>query len=258
MDAWDHYMRGMWRFYQFSADDQVQAEQLMRQAIKIDPKSTLGHIGLARVLVAKILWGYSENLEAERRAAYAAGRRAVELDEKEAYGHYALGWASLLMGQQEVALIEARKTIDLTPNFAIAHFLLGVIRLFLGRFDQVSDPIQRAMRLSPHEPLKFYFYNFLALAEYHQGHFEDAARLARMGIAVRSSHILYRTLAASCGQLGRIAEAKMALDDLRKLLPKDADRQWEIANPYVDPAHREQFIEGMRKAGWTALGGREV
>jgi adenylate cyclase len=252
MDAWDHYMRGMWRFYQFSSDDIVQAELLMQQAIKIDPKFTLGHIGLARVLALKILWGWSDNLDADRQAAYAAARRAVELDEKEAYGHYTLAWASLLMGQQEAALIEAQKSIDLTPNFALAYYILGVIRVFLGRFDQVSDPINRAIRLSPHEPQKFLFYNFLALAEYHQGHFEEGARIARMGIAVRPFHLLYRTLAACCGQLERANEAQAALADLRRLLPKDADHQWEITNPYIDPAHRARFIEGMRKAGWNA------
>jgi adenylate cyclase len=249
MGAWDYFMRGMWRFYQFSSDDQVQAERLMRQAIKLDPKHALGHIGLARVLVAKILWGWSDNLEADRQAAHSAGRRAVELDEKEPYGHYTLAWASLLMGQQEVALNEAQKAIDLVPNFALAYFVLGAIRIFLGQFDQASDPIHRAMRLSPHEPLKFYIYNFLALARYHQGHFEEAARIARMGIAVRPFHMLYRTLAASYGQLGLTKEAHAALADLQRLLPKDAARQWEISNPYVDPAHRARLIEGLRKAG---------
>ena len=221
MDAWDHYMRGMWRFYQFSSDDLADAEQLMRQSIKLDPKFTLGHIGLARVLVAKIMWGKSENLDADRQAAYAAARRAVELDEREAYGHYTLAWASLLTGRQEAALAEAQKSIDLTPNFALAFFVLGVSRIFLGRFDQASDPIQRAMRLSPHEPLKFVFFNFLALAQYHQGNFEEGARIARMGIDVRHSHMLYRTLAACCGQLGHAVEAEAALAELRRT---DAER----------------------------------
>jgi adenylate cyclase len=249
MDAWDHYMRGMWRFYQFSSEDTIQAELLMRQAIKIDPKLTLGHLGLARVLALKILWGWSENLDVDRQAAYAAGRLAVELDEKEAYGHYTLAWASLLTGRQEVALLEAQKSIDLTPNFALAYYILGAIRVFLGRFDQVSDPINRAIRLSPHEPQKFLFYNFLALAEYHQGHFEEAARIAQLGIAVRPFHMLYRTLAACCGQLGRTREARIAIAELRRLMPKDAEHQWEVTNPYINPLHRAQFIAGIRKAG---------
>jgi adenylate cyclase len=252
MDAWDHYMRGMWRFSQFSPDDVRQAEPLMRQAILIDPKLALGHIGLARVLALKILWGWSEDLDADRRAAYLSARRAVELDEKEAYSHYTLAWAHLLNGRPEAALMEAQKSIELTPNFALANYIVGVIQLFHGHFEQVYEPISRAMRLSPHEPQKFLFYNFLALAEYHQGRYEAALRTAQLGLAVRPFHWLYRICAACYGQLGRLPEAKVALADLDRALPKNSVHQWEITNPYVDPSHRAHFIEGMDKAGWTA------
>src|SRR5262245_47535282 len=70
-----------------------------------------------------------------------------------------------------------------------------------------SDPFQRAMRLSPRDPLTFFFENYLALAHYHQGRYEDAAKMARMGIAIRPTHVLYRTLAACYGRLGRLEEA---------------------------------------------------
>ena len=250
MDAWDHYMRGLWRLYQFTSDDNAKAERLMRRAIELDPTSALGHMGLVRVLVAKIFWGWCENLEADRQAAYAAGRRAVELDERDPHAHYALAWTSLLMREHESALAEAQKAIDLTPNFALAYYVLGVIRAYLGRFDQASDPIHRAIRLSPHEPIIFFFYYILAIAQYHQVHYEEAAKLARMGIGARRFHMLYRMLAACYGQLDRAEEARAALAEMRPLMPKDAERHWEITNPYADPAHRAQFIDGLRKAGW--------
>src|SRR5262245_34906621 len=154
------------------------------------------------------------------------------------------------MREHEIALSEAHKSIDLTPNFALAYYALGGIRVFLGRFDQVSDPMQRAMRLSPHEPLTFAFYNCLALAQYQQGRYEEAAKFARTAIGFRPFHLLYRTLAACYGQLGHLEEARVALAELRRLMPKDAERQWEVTHPYVDPAHRAHFIDGLRKAGW--------
>jgi tetratricopeptide (TPR) repeat protein len=219
--------------------------------IEIDPTLALGHIGLTRVLVAKIFWGWTENVNADVQESYAAARRAVELDDRDAHAHYVLTWASLLSREHESALAEAQKAIDLTPNLALAYYALGVIRVFLGRFEQASEPIHRAMRLSPHEPVLFFFYYMLAMAEYHQGHYEEAAKLARMGIGVRPFHLLYRMLAACYGQLGRPAEdAQAALAEMRRLMPKDAERQWEVANPYVDPAHRAHFIDGLRKAGW--------
>jgi TolB-like protein len=251
MDAWDHCIRGMWRYYHFNPEDHARAERLMRQAIELDPTFAQGHIGLSRVLASKIVFGWSENVDADRPASYAAARRAVELDEQDPYAHYALAWPSLLTGDLDNAVEAAQKAIDLAPNFALAYFGLGAARVFLGRFDQVADPFRRAMRLSPHEPLTFLFFHFLALAEYHQGHYEEAVKIARKGIGIRPFHMLYRTLAACYAQLGRLEEARLALAEMRRLMPKHAERLWDVTNPYVDPAHRAHFLEGLHKAGWT-------
>jgi adenylate cyclase len=251
MDAWDHYVRGMWHFHQFNPEDSARAERLMRRAIELDATFAQGHMGLARILNNRVLFEWSEDVDANLQAAYASARRAVELDDKDPYAHYILAWPSLLMRKHENAVAAAQRAIDLTPNFALAYFMLGVTRVFLGRFEQTSDPFQRAMRLSPHEPLTFFFANHRALAQYHQGHYEEAVDVVRTGIAMRPTHMLYRTLAACYGQLNRSDDARAALAELNRLMPKDAERHWDVTNPYVDPAHRAFFIDGLRKAGWV-------
>ena len=250
MDAWDHQMRGLWRMYQFNPDSNVRAERLMRQAIELDPGFTPGYAGLSRVFTQRIVFEWTEDLDGDRRAAYAAARRAVELDDKDAYAHYALAWANVLMRGHEDAIAEAQKSIDLTPNFALGYYILGVARVFIGRFEQAIDPFRRAMRLSPHEPLAFVFYYYLSLAQYHWEHYEEAVKIARMGIGIRPTHMLYRALAASYGQLGRSEEARAALAEMRRLMPEAAERLWDVINPYLDPSHRAHFIVGLRKAGW--------
>jgi TolB-like protein/Flp pilus assembly protein TadD len=251
MDAWDHYLRGMWHFHQFSPTDSVQAERLMRRAIDIDPTFAQAHMGLARILSNRVLFEWSDDIDASLRASYESARRAVELDDRDPYAHYILAWPCLLMREHEEAVAAVQRAIDLTPNFALAYFMLGVIRVFLGRFEQASDPFQRAIRLSPREPLTFFFANHRALAQYHLQRYEDAAKIVRMAIGVRPTHMLYRTLAACYGQLGRAEEARAALAELRRLMPNDAERHWEVTNPYLDPAHRDDFIDGLRKAGWS-------
>jgi TolB-like protein/class 3 adenylate cyclase len=249
MDVWDHYARGMWLFYQFSPDHHDEAAQQMRLAIERDPTSAYGHMGLARVLNSKIWWGFSTDPEAERTVAYAAARRAAEIDDRDSYVQYGLAWTNLVTDHQEEAVAAAQKSIDLTPNFALGYFALSVSRVFLGRPDQAADPFQRAMRLSPHEPLTFFFSNFQALAQYQLGRYEEAALIARQSIALRPFETLYRTLAAACGQLGRLVEAEAALAEMVRLMPSGAARCWEFAYPYADLSHHEHFLDGLRKAG---------
>jgi adenylate cyclase len=249
MDAWDHFLRGMWHFYRFSPEEHAKAEAQMREAIRLNPDSAQGYIGLSRVINARVQLGWTLDPDADRQAAYAASRRAVEIDDRDSYAHYTLAWASITLGRQQEALAEAQKSIDLTPNLALAYFSLGVARLFVGSFDQVADPFQRAMRLSPHEPLTFLFAGFLALAQYHLGRYEAAIGTAQSAIALRPFHSLYRVLAACYGQLGRQAEAAAALEEMTRLMPPAALQNWELTYPYSDPAHRAQLLDGLRKAG---------
>jgi len=251
MDAWDHHMRGLWRFHQFSPEDNTDAARLLRRAIKLDPGFAPAFATLSRVFTQRIVFEWSEDLDGDRQAAFAAARRAVELDQKDPYAHYALAWASLLLREHVDAVAEAQKSIDLTPNFALGYYLLGAARALYGRFEQAIDAFQRAMRLSPHDQMSFFFCYYFALAHYHQENYEEATKVARMGIGIRPTHMLYRALAASYGQLGRADEAGQALAQMRRLMPKGAEHLWEVMNPYFDPAHREHFIEGLRKAGWV-------
>jgi adenylate cyclase len=251
MDAWDHHMRGLWRFHQFSPEDNADAARLLRRAIELDPGFAPAFAALSRVFTQRIVFEWSEDLDGDRQAAFAAARRAVELDEKDPYAHYALAWTSLLLREHVDAVAEAQKSIDLTPNFALGYYVLGAARALYGRFEQAIDPFQRAMRLSPHDQMSFFFCYYFALAHYHQENYEEAAKVARMGISIRPTHMLYRALAASYGQLGRADEAGQALAEMRRLMPKGAERLWEVMNPYFDPAHRQHFIEGLRKAGWV-------
>ena len=250
MNAWDHCMRGLWRFHKFNAEDCARAERLMRRATELDPELALAHTGLSRIATQKIVFEWGENADLDLRTSHTAARRAVELDDKDPYAHYALFWPSLLLREHETAIAETQKAIDRTPNLALAYLGLGVGRVFAGRFEQAADPFKRGMRLSPHEPLTFFFCNYVALAEFHQERYDEAAAIARMGIGIRPTHVLYRTLAACYGQLGRAEDARLALAEMHRIMPPNAMKLFEMVIPYANPAHRLQFLDGLNKAGW--------
>lgn len=251
VDVWDHYMRGMWRFYQFTAEDNAAAEEIMRETIELEPTDALGYVGLARTLTQKIVCEWDEDISATRSAGYAAAQRAVELDDKDPYAHYTLAWQSLMNLDHSISIPAAQRAIDLAPNFALGHFVMGVARVFAGHFESGVDAFQHAMRLSPHDPMTFHFCIHLALARYHQGRHEEAVELARAGIELRPAHCLFRVLAACYGQLGQRSEGLAALTEMRRRMPKNAERLWRFALPYADPAHLADLIDGLRKAGWS-------
>jgi adenylate cyclase len=249
LDAFDCCMRGMWHTAQYTVDENLQAERWFRRSIELDPKLARAHMGLARVLNGRCWFGWSDNVTRDSSAALAAAERAVSLDDRDPYSHFVLAFSSLMTRRHKQSLAEAQRAVDLSPNFAYAYLTLGRTRIFIGHFDQALDPLLRCLRLSPHDPLTFLFMSVMSLAQYHVGNYDEAVHYAERALRSRRMYVVYRTLAASLGQLDRLDEARAVLAEMELIRPADAERHWELTNPYADPAHRDHLMEGLRKAG---------
>jgi TolB-like protein len=251
LDAFDCCMRGMWYHYQFNQDDFREAQMWFLRSIELDPKFHRAHMGLARNLFGACIFGWSDDFGRDRECLCESAERAVSLDGRDPYSHYALFACHLLAGRLQLALAEAQRVIDLNPNFALGHLALGWVRIFIGHFQEALDPLLRALRLSPNDPIAFLFTNLIALAHYHMENYEEAVHFAESALSSRRLHFVLITELACLGQLGRTEEAGLLLDEITRIEPADTDRYWENSFPYADPAHHAHFIEGLRKAGMT-------
>jgi cytochrome c-type biogenesis protein CcmH/NrfG len=145
-------MRAMWHFSQLAPEHHEQAATVLRQAIKLDADLAQAHMMLARVLVGRVMYGWSSAPEKDLSEAHAEAARSVLLDDRDPYAHYAFGWTSLLRLMHTQALAEAQRSIDLNPNFALGFFALGLVRIHIGHFRETIDSLLRSLRLNPNDP----------------------------------------------------------------------------------------------------------
>ena len=253
LDAFDCFMRAMWHFSQLASEDHEQAVALLRQAITLDPNLAQAHMALARTLNSRIWYGWSNDIARDVSETYAAASRAVLLDERDPYGHYAFCWANLLRRMHPQALAEAQRSIDLNPNFALGFFALGFVRVFIGHFAEALDSLLRSLRLNPNDPQAGSVLSFVALAHYHQENYEEAVHYGELAMRARRPYLAVRTLLASLGQLGRTAEAQPLLVEFISRQPKDPQQQFEVTTPYREVRYREHFADGLRRAGLSNL-----
>jgi TolB-like protein len=251
LDAYDCYMRGQWYHYQFTAEDIGIAEGWLSRAIELDPGYAPSHMALARALLGRCLLGWSQNVEADRQRTVALAERAVALDDRDPYCHYAAFGASILSGRLPAAIAAAQRAIDLNPNFALGHYALGWSRIYAGRFEDALEPVFRAIRLSPNDPLAFMFLSRIAHAHYHLGNYEEAVHFGERAVAVRRIHLVMMILAASLAMADRIEEARTVVDELLRLAPPDPVGYWRSVHPYANPAHRAQLMQGLHAAGFS-------
>ncbi len=176
-------------------------------------------------------------------------------------------------GQHEAAVGEARRAIALDPNDPVAHEAMATVLVYAGRPAEAAESITQAMRLDPQLAHEYLFW--LGLAQFGMERYEDAAetltRAARSNPDNDRSLII---LAAAYGHLGRVPEAKSAIDKANGLRHARQQRLTDsnvkagidffLVGPYTqkdvdlwpfkEEADRTRLRQGLRLAGVPKTG----
>jgi adenylate cyclase len=183
------------------------------------------------------------------RSAEALARRAVALDETDAEARSLLANALYRRGDYDGGLAEVERALTTSPNLAGAHGIMGAILIFSGRLKEGLSALERSIRLDPRRSVVHL--NQIALGLYFSREYEAA--IAAANRAIRSHPDFpntYRWLAAALGQVGRIDEAREALERAIAIAPAAFDMYVRGRVPWMRPKDHAHMLEGLRKAGW--------
>jgi serine/threonine-protein kinase len=154
LTAYELYLKGRSLWSKRGGENLRQAIGFYEQAIARDPKYALAYSGLAEAYA--ILPAYTTTAPQDAYpTAKAAALKALQLDEKLAEAHTALG-SLLCNGDLDMAgsISEFQRAIALNPNYATAHHWYGNGPLLaLGRFDEAIAESKRAIELDPLSPI---------------------------------------------------------------------------------------------------------
>ncbi len=219
LDAYDLVLRAIPEVYPAMPDGAAKALPLLERALNIEPDYALAH-GFAawchEVLFARGGAHDENRLGAARhaQAAIANGRDdAIALS----LGGFALGLVAHDHGAASQAFEAA---LALSPSCALTYIFGSVVMVFGGDADRGIEWAERALRLSPFDPMSYAPWFSIALGQFHRGDYEAAAEAARkvfQGNPYWSlAHVL---LAATHTQLGRLDAAKSAAMRVLELEP---------------------------------------
>ena len=184
------------------------------------------------------------------RGAREHALRAIALDDRDPWGHIALGYWAMMERRTEESVSAFRRAVNLNPNSAAAHTNLSHIFAFAGQDREAIAHGEEAMRLSPLDPEMAFFLGGIAIAHYMAGRYSEAARYATEALRLRPGFQgAQRLRCASLAQAGQIDEARaMSCNGAEAASGIIID--WIRASvPYQTPELMERFLDGMRKAG---------
>jgi TolB-like protein len=249
INAWDLVRRGTWHFHRVVRDDHLEARKLFRQACALDPELPEAHLWLGRVSAGLVAYGWSENAPDTLAEGVAAATKAIRLDEKNPYAHYALAIVSAYGDALGRAVVAAERSVELAPGFALGHLVLGTARLFSGRAEDAVPPLERGLTLNPYDPQNFVWYDLLALARLFSGQADLALQSAFKALQIRPLwRPILETICCCQVALGRLEEARQIIGEMRALEKPAGD----VLAPLMarNPLWRKQLSASLQAAGW--------
>jgi TolB-like protein/class 3 adenylate cyclase/cytochrome c-type biogenesis protein CcmH/NrfG len=221
-----------------------EARLLLQQAIALDPGYAEAHRWLAFYFwEAWTTW--AEPLEPNRANAVAAAEAAVALDPHDAGNRYVLGHLRAYQGRWGESDTEFAAALKVDPNYADAWAFLSDVSVLRGRPKDAIEQIQKALRLNPHPPGRYYW--LLGAAQYASHQYDGAAATLRRESTYRSGS--RRTLAAALARLGRLDEARQEAKLFMASNPNFTISAWVASHPFPDDATRQHFVDGYKMAG---------
>ncbi len=146
--AYEAYLKGRYYWNKRTGESMQKAEQYFQQAIDNDPTYAAAYSGLADCNSGLTWHGYKAPAEALPKA-YAAARKALEINPESAEAHASLGLVMSHRWDWTGAEAEFRRALELDPQYANAHHWYGDYLSIRGRHDEALAEAKRALQLDP-------------------------------------------------------------------------------------------------------------
>ena len=250
LGAWECYQRGLWHLYQHTAEDSAKGQELFRRAIELEPGFAAPHAALGFSLYYEFVGGLVSDPGDRLTRALKVARAAVAADERDAFSHEVLGRILLLHGEHDASIAAHQTSLKLNPNYANAHYGLAFALCFTGQPEEAIRELDEAQRLSPHDPLLWAFMVIKSFALTLLRRYDEALVWAKRAQQWPSATVWVNfNEVVPLAYLGRIEEARAALEQAFKVKPDLSTGYFEQILPFKDPVERAHFMDGLYEAG---------
>ncbi|UTY47286.1 adenylate/guanylate cyclase domain-containing protein [Sinorhizobium fredii] len=248
LEAYNCFLRGRELLWRFAKAKNIQGRELLQRAIELDSKFAPAYAFLAFAEILDYVNQWSPTWSTALERAELLATRAVALDDRYPYAHWALGIVELYSRRHDGALLEAKRLIALAPNLAEGYENLGYALHYSGNSEEALACFDQAMALNPYYP--DVYLQFQAQAMFQLRRYEEAIGILKQRLVRNPDTDVSRVLlAASYGHLGRFEEARFEWQEVFRVNPSYSLKHRREVLPYKNPDDFELMVDGLRKAG---------
>jgi TolB-like protein/class 3 adenylate cyclase len=249
--AYDYFLRGMANIYQGTKEANLAALQNFQRAIEIDSDFATAYGMCAYCYVWRKANGWMVDRERETAETEQLARKAARLGPDDAVALCQAGFAlAFVVGALDDGAALIDRALVLNPNLATAWRFNGYARVFLGEPELAIEHLNRAVRLSPLDPLIFIVQNGIVLAHFFAGRYDEALSWAQKTLRQNPNYAAAIIMAAvSAALAGREDEMRKAVGRLYEIDPKSGIANFSNVWPLRRAEDLAAFEKGLRLTG---------
>jgi adenylate cyclase len=249
LGSYDYTMRAMPHVWALEKDEAAKALDLLEKALAIDPNYPLALSLAGWCHAQRSVYNWVEDIAASQAKARAMAERAAELSGDDPIVLAILGAVHTFVRNFGTARVLLDRAVALDPNAAWAWSRLGWVETYSDRPQEAIGHFERALRLSPLDPMNFNNYVGLGSAYQVVGEFDKSAAYFQRALQERpNAKWIYRNLAPALAGAGRNDEAKLAFDEMLRAYPDLTITKFKQAMVF-SPDALERMAVHMRKLG---------
>jgi tetratricopeptide (TPR) repeat protein len=249
LDAYDLYLRALPHAFTAMPEDADKALALLGKAVELEPDFAAAHAIIAWCHEQRYLRGGLQ--EETQNAALRHARHAIAAGSDDAAALATAGFVIAAAGRDyDTALTAFDRSFALSSSSALALGFSSVVRAWKGDDAIAIEQANRALRLSPFDPLIYLPYVGLAYAHFAAGRFEEAVSAASLASQSNPRFSVPQILhAAALGGLDRRGEAKTVVQRLLELQPGITVATAILSARYINPKNIDALENALRRAG---------
>jgi adenylate cyclase len=248
LESYDLYLRALPHMGSVMPADAKIAMGFLEQALKLDPNYAAAHAFIAWCHeICFMRGGYDE---ADKNAGLRHAHTAIAsgTDDATSLAVAALVIA-ILSKDYKAALSAIQRALSLNPSSATAHYWGALINACCGNSQAAIAYANRALRLSPFDPVAFAGHGALGHVAFQEARYDEAASSYAMAVQAAPRFNLYYFLhAAALTHAGRLEEARPIVVKFLELNP--GARISEVSEyALLHPALVDKLKESARLLG---------
>ncbi len=249
--AYDLVLRSLPLIDRFEKSQFMQAQELLSQAIALEPDYAAAHAWFAYWHVFYVGQNWADDPAAALEEAGRLAERAITLDPHDAKALTIAGHVRAFLNRRlREALALHERALMLNPNLTMAWGFSAVAHAYQGDLAEAERRIVRCKQLSPMDPHAFFYDTALIIVALLKRDYQDAVAKGRDTSATNPTFsAAFKPYLSALGHLGMVQEAEGVRERLLAIEPDFCVQHFIDTSPFAQPKDTEHYAAGLRLAG---------